>query len=611
MSLQWYKKNIYLYHKVLEHAEQFLKNLIIFGYKDNNELSLIGRLDIEGIIETILIVYPLNYPYSPPKVWILDDNKLDFKSFEKAIHQNIDNSLCLFTSDWGEGSWHFNMDLNTLLDKLKVSIMKIRKSEHTDEHSSIVISIPGKNLNDFEVYLPTEILEKILQDSKNHDSLELFEYSNNLQGRILKYPSKNNILEEIFVEGYWKSFKPLKSPIKGCYIKFHFKKDGFRNQIEKFGNLKSLIEDYGVDIAKISFIFPLFEDSKVPDSSTKDPKEFDNIISYLYLINNIDISNIFKIPLYKVFSVKLPDDIFQRTNAIFDKMVENLHNSKVLVLGLGTLGSFITMELVKSGIGKIILYDFDIFQTVNICRHIGDISDVGKYKADIIEERIKLYNPGIDVQKRVQNPFERTSNLLKFLEDIKNVDLIIDTTASYQANLQLNNICIENDKNVIYAWCGPNAECGRIFRVIPRKSPCYYCINLQLEKEPEKFPRIKKQFEGYQVPQFVGYRQPGIPGISIDINFIGLFVSRLSIQTLLKDEIGYSDSYSNHYIWQNKPTELDPFLEIGIIPMGDFRINKKCPFCKPQSKLMFNIQKKNDIERILKKTIKNFKKYKF
>ena len=87
-------------------------------------------------------------------------------------------------------------------------------------------------------------------------------------------------------------------------------------------------------------------------------------------------------------------------------------------------------------------YDLDIFAPINICRHIGDIKDIGRYKVDIVEDKIKLKNPEAIVKKRACNPFERDKYLIEFIEDLKKTDIVIDTTASYQMNMQLNRVAL-------------------------------------------------------------------------------------------------------------------------------------------------------------------------
>jgi molybdopterin/thiamine biosynthesis adenylyltransferase len=610
MLHQWYKTNIDLYHHELEIIKREIKGFIPFGYENSQNLSVVGRILIENKDEVILMTYPRNYPYAPPKVWLVEDIKnLKLIDFSEHYHQNYDKSLCLFTSDWGDGSWHFMMDTGIVVDKLKESIIRARKGEHSDDHFSIINPIPGKMRNDLEIYVPIEILNHILNNENICEKLELFKFSKNYQGRILKYPQICNVCEEIFREKSWSNFDLLDKFTTGCYVKLPFGETEFRKHLNDETNIFKFLKNFGLleeEQTKLAFILLIFIDTKLNEYQLNDSKQEEQYFSSFYFLKEGDNSNIFKIPLAKVYPINLPNDIFKRTTLIFNENLENIRNKTVLVLGLGTLGSFVVLELVKTGVRNFILYDFDIFQTVNICRHIGDIKDIGRYKTDVVEEKIRLKNPELNVQKKTCNPFRDDDNFSFFIEDLANSDIIIDTTASYQVGLQLNKISLDRNKTVIYGWCGPNAASGRIFRVIPNETPCFYCVNLQLEKEPEKYPKIISKSTRYEQPQFAGYRQPGIPGISIDINFIGLFISRLCIQTLLHDNEKYSDALADHYIWQNRP-EIDRFLEMGLVPQGEFRKKPKCPVCKSTTKKIYNPKKKRDIELILERGQRNLK----
>ena len=69
--------------------------------------------------------------------------------------------------------------------------------------------------------------------------------------------------------------------------------------------------------------------------------------------------------------------------------VENLKNSKVAVFGVGGVGGYTAEALARSGVGSIDLYDSDRVSLSNINRQIAALhSTVGKYKADVIKERI-------------------------------------------------------------------------------------------------------------------------------------------------------------------------------------------------------------------------------
>lgn len=78
--------------------------------------------------------------------------------------------------------------------------------------------------------------------------------------------------------------------------------------------------------------------------------------------------------------------------------VENLENSKVAVFGVGGVGGYTAEALARSGVGSIDLYDSDRVSLSNINRQIAALhSTVGKYKADVMKERILDINSCAEV----------------------------------------------------------------------------------------------------------------------------------------------------------------------------------------------------------------------
>ena len=70
----------------------------------------------------------------------------------------------------------------------------------------------------------------------------------------------------------------------------------------------------------------------------------------------------------------------------------------IMVVGLGGVGGYVVESLARCGIGRLILVDFDTVDITNINRQIIALtSTIGKYKADLLEERVKYINPSIEV----------------------------------------------------------------------------------------------------------------------------------------------------------------------------------------------------------------------
>jgi len=115
--------------------------------------------------------------------------------------------------------------------------------------------------------------------------------------------------------------------------------------------------------------------------------------------------------------------------------ISKLQKSCVMVVGCGAVGSFAIEALARSGIGHIILIDFDKFEETNINRQLfASDSVIGRVKVDVAKSRIKDINPDITVD--VFNMFFDENTDLDIMPDY--VIDAIDTVAS---------------KIALYKWC--------------------------------------------------------------------------------------------------------------------------------------------------------------
>ncbi len=121
-------------------------------------------------------------------------------------------------------------------------------------------------------------------------------------------------------------------------------------------------------------------------------------------------------------------DRFERL--IGKKTVLELSHIKVAVFGLGGVGGYVVEGLVRSGIGNIILCDFDKVDITNINRQIIALdSTIGMFKTDVLEKRILDINPDINILKYTVKAEKRIiEEILKKQPDFV-VDAIDDVSA--------------------------------------------------------------------------------------------------------------------------------------------------------------------------------------
>ena len=94
------------------------------------------------------------------------------------------------------------------------------------------------------------------------------------------------------------------------------------------------------------------------------------------------------------------EDKFSRTEMLIgNEGMEKLNDAKVAIFGIGGVGSFVCEGLARSGIGNFILVDYDKIDESNINRQlIATVNTIGKYKADLMKERILEINPDANVE---------------------------------------------------------------------------------------------------------------------------------------------------------------------------------------------------------------------
>lgn len=126
---------------------------------------------------------------------------------------------------------------------------------------------------------------------------------------------------------------------------------------------------------------------------------------------------------------------FERTELLLGRDgVERLRKSKVAVFGIGGVGGYVCEALVRSGVGAFELIDRDTVSVTNLNRQIIALhSTVGRYKAEVMKERMLDINP--DVLVTVRNCFFLPENADEF--DFSAYDYVVDAVDTVTAKLEI------------------------------------------------------------------------------------------------------------------------------------------------------------------------------
>jgi len=138
---------------------------------------------------------------------------------------------------------------------------------------------------------------------------------------------------------------------------------------------------------------------------------------------------------------------FDRTARLLgEPAMERLHKARVLVFGLGGVGSFAAEALARSGVGRLVLCDFDSVCITNCNRQLPAMQGtIGRKKAELLAERVKLINPECAVEAVTEFYSEDSSERLL----AGDVDYVLDCIDNVKAKLHLLHACVERQHPVV------------------------------------------------------------------------------------------------------------------------------------------------------------------
>lgn len=179
---------------------------------------------------------------------------------------------------------------------------------------------------------------------------------------------------------------------------------------------------------------------------------------------------------------------------------EKLKAARVLIVGIGGLGSPVALYLAAAGVGTLGLADADRVDPSNLQRQtIYETSDIGRSKTAAAGDRLADINPHV---RTICYPEKFTAeNALRILADY---DLIVDGTDQFAAHYLINDACVMADKPLVYG--NVHRFEGQAGVVLPKRGPCYRCL-YPAPPPPELAPSCAEAGVLNAVPGLVGMIQ--------------------------------------------------------------------------------------------------------
>lgn len=366
-----------------------------------------------------LIIFPRYFPNQPIIIKSLEQRRI-------SKHQYNDKTMCL---KWGIDNWHEDITVVDMVENL-IELLTI-ENPYGDTHG---VSVSGDKFT-FSQQINSKNTLIVDEDDfkyfKDEGKVSLIQKLTNRYGVMFI----NKI--DKYVKGYFLDGEVEEVEIK--YIKINF---DLTDDFDLDENIRKYLEEYGN-------LLLIFRNKKmlILYRRLSTEKEKEQIIKNESLEKQAELK---KLSLYIVETVNakyLNDEKEKRL-----KIKKTSLKKKIAILGLGSVGSRVLMDLARAGFSNFILVDEDIFMPNNLLRHELDVNSIGEYKINALSKRIiKGINSKVkfSLHHFALNGQESTETTNKLLQVLSNSDLIIDCTADSNLIFSLNEIVDKNNINYI------------------------------------------------------------------------------------------------------------------------------------------------------------------
>jgi molybdopterin/thiamine biosynthesis adenylyltransferase len=213
-------------------------------------------------------------------------------------------------------------------------------------------------------------------------------------------------------------------------------------------------------------------------------------------------------------SYSLSLDVFSRNTGILETGM--MKSMTAVISGCGSVGSYVALELARSGIGRFLLIDSDVLGYSNVCRHQCGIADVGRFKTLAVADRIRLINPEAEIG--VQNSLVENVPSQVFDRFCGPDSIIVGCADNRQGDLFTCKIASHYRMPMVSIGFWERAFAGEVFYWIPENADlaCYQCFTKALGDISGR-QSVNRRFYTTEVDlSKVNF----MPGISADITFV-------------------------------------------------------------------------------------------
>ena len=149
-----------------------------------------------------------------------------------------------------------------------------------------------------------------------------------------------------------------------------------------------------------------------------------------------------------------------------------------LLIGIGGIGCAAATYLASSGIGRLMLCDFDTVDETNLGRQVlYGPGNIGELKAEVAAARLRKVNPAVEV---VAMPHRLSDDALR--EAVSQADVVLDGCDNFSTRFQVNDACVAASRRLITGSAIRFEGQLAVFGPDYVQSPCYRCLYVEADE---------------------------------------------------------------------------------------------------------------------------------
>lgn len=232
-----------------------------------------------------------------------------------------------------------------------------------------------------------------------------------------------------------------------------------------------------------------------------------------------------------VMNNKTGNEQYSRTELIIgSEALDKIKGSSVIVFGIGGVGSYVVEGLARAGVGRLTLVDNDVVDITNINRQLPALhSTIGKFKADVMADRIKDINPSCDVESVKCFFMPDTADSFDFTK----YDYVVDAIDTVTGKLALIEKAYSEGVPVISSMGTGNKLDPSLFKIttIEKTRVCPLAKVMRKELKTRGIKGIKVLYSEEEPIRHDGGRTPG--SISFVPSVAGLMIAGEVVRELM------------------------------------------------------------------------------